>query len=106
MSRQDVVSVGACGTRFAVAAVVAIPDVARVPQSPDPSAPEPLHSALTNFKKEFIRSTLVRCGGNRSYAATSLGIERTSLLRLIRELNIDDIPATPGGRAADGAWAS
>lgn len=61
-------------------------------------APEPLHEAMAAFKRELIRRTLQRYDGNRSYAATALGIERTSLLRLIRDLGIEGVPAAHNGR--------
>ncbi len=65
-----------------------------------PEAPRtaPLHEAVRAFKRELIRRTLLRYGGNRSYAAAALRIERTSLLRLIRELGVDGVPPAQSGR--------
>src|SRR2546430_6012011 len=37
-------------------------------------------------KKNIIKATLHQARGNRTYAARSLGLQRTYLLRLIREL--------------------
>lgn len=48
-----------------------------------------LHEAISAFKRRLILHALSRHDGNRSRAAAALGIERTSLLRLIRELGID-----------------
>jgi len=54
------------------------------------------HAAVTDFKRHLIEGTLRRLGGNRTQAARVLGLQRTYLLRLIRELGV----ATPGsGRA-------
>lgn len=48
----------------------------------------PLQDALHAFKRQLIVEVLAQYDGNRSRAAAALGIERTSLLRLIRELGI------------------
>ena len=60
--------------------------------------PLPLHQALYLFKRQFVLETLARCEGNRSRAAADLMIERTSLLRLIRELGITEVPSGQRGR--------
>ena len=52
----------------------------------------PLHEAMSAFKRALVRQALAAKGGNRSRAAAALKIERTSLLRLIRELGIADLP--------------
>ena len=62
------------------------------------SGHESLHEALSAFKRQLIADTLAMCDGNRSRAASALGIERTSLLRLIRDLHIPVGPAPPSGR--------
>ena len=56
----------------------------------------PLHEAVRQFKRELITMTLEAARGNRSEAARRLGIQRTYLHRLIRELEIQI--AAPGGR--------
>jgi DNA-binding NtrC family response regulator len=53
---------------------------------------------MSAFKRDLIRRALLHCGGNRSHAAAALGIDRTSLLRLIRELGVEGMPAARGGR--------
>jgi DNA-binding NtrC family response regulator len=58
----------------------------------------PLHEAVSAFKRNLVREVLVANGGNRSRAAAALKIERTSLLRLIRELGISDVPDGQRGR--------
>lgn len=57
-----------------------------------------LHDALCAFKRQLIVDTLAIHDGNRSRAAAALGIERTSLLRLIRDLHIDVERAPESGR--------
>lgn len=61
--------------------------------------PVSLYEAISAFKRGLILQTLSRHDGNRSRAAAALGIERTSLLRLIRDLGID-LPRGQGGRPA------
>ncbi len=43
---------------------------------------------VENFKQQLIRATLEAQGGNRTHAARTLGLQRTYLLRLIREFGI------------------
>ncbi|HKZ04033.1 MAG TPA: helix-turn-helix domain-containing protein [Methylomirabilota bacterium] len=57
-----------------------------------------LQEALSAFKRQLIVDALAMHDGNRSRAAAALGIERTSLLRLIRDLEIDVEPAPQLGR--------
>jgi hypothetical protein len=58
----------------------------------------PLHEAMSAFKRALVLRTLTANGGNRSRAAAALQIERTSLLRLIRELGIEGLPGASRGR--------
>jgi DNA-binding NtrC family response regulator len=53
----------------------------------------PYHSALAAFRRGLVEEALISSGGNRSRAAAALDIQRTYLLRLIRELRID-VPPT------------
>jgi transcriptional regulator with PAS, ATPase and Fis domain len=57
-----------------------------------------LHEAMSAFKRSLVRAALAAHDGNRSRAAAALKIERTSLLRLIRELGISDLPDGHRGR--------
>ena len=57
-----------------------------------------LYVAMSAFKRDLIRRALLRYDGNRSHAAAALGIDRTSLLRLIRELGVEGVPAAHNGR--------
>jgi DNA-binding NtrC family response regulator len=62
-----------------------------------------LHEAVSAFKRRLILEALSRFDGNRSRAAAALGIERTSLLRLIRDLEIDEAPQGHCGRPPSAA---
>jgi hypothetical protein len=59
------------------------------------------HGAVCEFKRRLIEATLHQLGGNRTRTARALGLQRTYLLRLIREFEIRvPAPALPPGRAA------
>jgi DNA-binding NtrC family response regulator len=75
-------------------------------QAPAPSAAPPrpapgFHGAVSEFKRRLIEATLTQAGGNRTRAARALGLQRTYLLRLMREFQIRIPPApTPPRRGA------
>jgi hypothetical protein len=46
------------------------------------------HGAVSAFKRRLIETTLHQARGNRTHAARTLGLQRTYLLRLIRELQV------------------
>src|SRR5215831_8658465 len=46
------------------------------------------HAAVEEFKRGLLLSTLRRTGGNRTMAARLLGLQRTYLARLIRDLGV------------------
>jgi DNA-binding NtrC family response regulator len=48
--------------------------------------------AVTDFKRQLIAAALQKHGGNRTHAARALGLQRTYLLRLIRDLGADIAP--------------
>src|SRR5262249_17139267 len=59
------------------------------------------HGAVSDFKRRLIETTLHQALGNRTHAARTLGLQRTYLLRLIRELQVAaPPPPTRNGRAA------
>ena len=79
--------------------------------SPDPLAkqvpgfpkPEPgFHGAVCQFKRCLIEATLAQAGGNRTRAALALGLQRTYLLRPMREFQIR-FPAAPGPPRRSGS---
>ena len=47
------------------------------------------HEAVRTFKKHFLRTMLVAHGGNRTLTAQALGVQRTYLVRLIRDLGLN-----------------
>jgi hypothetical protein len=53
------------------------------------------HGAVSDFKRRLIEATLTQSGGNRTRAARALGLQRTYLLRLMREFEVH-IPPPPG----------
>lgn len=65
------------------------------------------HGAVSEFKRRLIEATLTQAGGNRTRAARALGLQRTYLLRLMREFEVR-IPPPPGPwrRAGDGPGAN
>jgi DNA-binding NtrC family response regulator len=104
-------------------ALMPAPETAPRPSSPrmpkglsessvSPTAPaRPLpgfHGAVSDFKRRLLEATLTQAGGNRTRAARALGLQRTYLLRLIREFEIRVPPGPiPARRAeADGPPAT
>jgi DNA-binding NtrC family response regulator len=65
------------------------------------------HAAVEEFKRGLIVTTLRRTGGNRTRAARLLGLQRTYLARLIRDLGVADrvapaeLPPALAGAASD-----
>jgi DNA-binding NtrC family response regulator len=59
------------------------------------------HGAVCEFKRRLIEATLHQVGGNRTRAARALGLQRTYLLRLIRELDVPAPPVPPRRRMLD-----
>lgn len=57
------------------------------------------HGAVSEFKRRLIETTLYAARGNRTHAARALGLQRTYLLRLIRDLGVAVPPPPPRGRA-------
>ena len=73
---------------------------------PPPAKPAPgFHGAVTEFKRRLIEATLFQLGGNRTRTARALGLQRTYLLRLIREFGVNVPHREPPRRAgaSDGA---
>jgi DNA-binding NtrC family response regulator len=68
------------------------------------AAPKPgvgFHGAVGEFKRRLIEATLAQAGGNRTRAARALGLQRTYLLRLMREFRIHFPAASPPRRRSD-----
>ena len=76
---------------------------AATPSPPPGPGPLGFHGAVSDFKRRLIEATLTQSGGNRTRAARALGLQRTYLLRLMREFEVR-IPPPPGPwRRANGA---
>lgn len=73
------------------------------PSPPPGPRPQGFHGAVSEFKRRLIEATLTQAGGNRTRAARELGLQRTYLLRLMREFEVR-IPPPPGPwrRAPEG----
>jgi len=54
------------------------------------------HDAVSEFKRRLIEATLHAARGNRTHAARALGLQRTYLLRLIRDLGVVAPPPRRG----------
>lgn len=55
-------------------------------------APLGFRGAVEEFKRRLIETALRQAGGNRTHAARGLGLQRTYLLRLIRDLGVSAPP--------------
>jgi DNA-binding NtrC family response regulator len=56
------------------------------------------HGAVSDFKRRLIEAMLHQMRGNRTHTARALGLQRTYLLRLIRELGVAAPPPPPRRR--------
>ena len=56
------------------------------------------HQAVVEFKRSLIESTLCQAEWNRTRAAKFLGLQRTYLLRLMRDLRVKAPPPSRNGR--------
>lgn len=65
---------------------------------PDGDRAASYHGAVSDFKRRLIEATLHQARGNRTHAARALGLQRTYLLRLIRELGVAAPPPPPRRR--------
>jgi DNA-binding NtrC family response regulator len=78
--------------------------------SPPPASHGPavgFHGAVTEFKRRLIEATLCQWGGNRTRTARALGLQRTYLLRLMREFGVSvPAPIPPVARNGNGRPAS
>ena len=68
--------------------------------NPAPEGAAGYHGAVSEFKRRLIERSLLEARGNRSHAARALGLQRTYLLRLMRDLNVEAPPAPDRRRRA------
>jgi DNA-binding NtrC family response regulator len=83
--------------------VAALPGMTFIPGSTQAPPPPPLagyHGAVSDFKRRLIEATLHQARGNRTHAARALGLQRTYLLRLIRDLGVAAPPPPPRRRSS------
>lgn len=73
-------------------------------RGPVASAPVTWHAAIAAFKRALIERALADAGGNRTRAARSLGLQRTYLLRLMREMGVPASLPTPARRCPSLAF--
>jgi DNA-binding NtrC family response regulator len=80
------------GCQSAAAATPAPPpsDATRMVPGDDPY---PYHTAIRAFRRALVTHALQATGGNRARAARALGLQRTYLQRLIRELGVQVPPS-------------
>ena len=56
-----------------------------------------LYEAEVEFRRRFVTAALEEVHGNRTHAAQTLGIPRSYLQRIIRDLHVA-VPGPPPGR--------
>lgn len=69
-----------------------------IPHAPFAVPPPMWHTAIATFKRDLIEKALRQSRGNRTRAAEALGLQRTYLLRLMREMGLN-APQPVGRRA-------
>ena len=79
---------------LSTAAAIEPRDLPIVPPATEDDAEETAGSsyraAVLNFKRDLLRSALLQADGNQTRAAEALGLQRTYLSRLLRELGLRD----------------
>lgn len=68
------------------------------PPASDEAMPAAWHEAVRRFKRALVEQALAQSHGNRTHAARALGLQRTYLLRLIHDLDVQAPPARHGAR--------
>jgi hypothetical protein len=67
-------------------------------RGPVVTEPATWHAAIAAFKRALIERAIAAAGGNRTRAARSLSLQRTYLLRLMREMGVPaSMPAPARG---------
>jgi DNA-binding NtrC family response regulator len=65
------------------------PPQAAAAEAPRAAGAETLRAFLDRASAEHVRSVLAACGGSKSEAARRLGVDRTTLYRLLERLSAD-----------------
>lgn len=58
------------------------------------------HEAVAAFKRDFLQHMLAAHGGNRTRTARTVGLQRTYLLRLLRDFGLRTPRRSHGDRQA------
>jgi hypothetical protein len=58
------------------------------------------HEAVDQFKKEFLAQMLTAHNGNRTHTAKAIGLQRTYLLRLLRQFGLNQFRPKAKERSA------
>src|SRR5712664_3850455 len=91
----------------ALPAMLTMANVPPTPVAPAEARPTVgFHGAVSDFKRRLIEATLTLSGGNRTRAARALGLQRTYLLRLMREIEVHTPPPRGPWRRARGGRAA
>ncbi len=69
--------------------------------SSGPNGMPTLHEARQVFERRFVSGALAQAGGRRAKAASTLGLTRQGLAKLLKRLDLDD-PARAAVRCSDG----
>ncbi len=77
-----------------------IPDAANPAAASEAARLIGYHGAVYDFKRRLIEATLHQVRGNRTHAARALGLQRTYLLRLMRDLGVTAPPPPAHRRGA------
>ena len=80
---------------------LSLPGTLVEPGAKEPNGGYAVGTSLRDVERDHIRRTLTQCGGNRSRAASLLGIHRNTLTRKIADLRLDEEPGSkpPGDRS-------
>ena len=69
-------------------------------RAPIVTAPVTWHASIAAYKRALIERALADAGGNRTRAARALGLQRTYLLRLMREMGVPTAMPRPTDRSS------
>lgn len=75
--------------------MASLPSTVSITEAPGAARPVGYHGAVYDFKRRLIEATLQQVRGNRTHAARALGLQRTYLLRLMRDLGVAAPPPPP-----------
>ncbi len=77
------------GCVLAASDVIELADLALAPQAATQPRAQTLDAALDEAARRHIQATIASCGGKKGEAAERLGVDRTTLYRLMKRHGID-----------------